>query len=216
MRPVTVTVGPLTAASANNVALSQTPSAGALTLNGAVVTAGVAILDTARRVLITAAADESAKTFTIVGTDRGGMPQTEVVTGPNTTTAQSNLDFKTVTSITISATATGAVTVGTSAVASSMWVRLDNWAPAQTSLQCTVTGTVSYTVEQTLQDPNSPSDAVLPYGMAWLSSADPNVVGATSSQASYFANPPLFVRVTLNSGAGSVSSVVSQNSVAPY
>ena len=35
MRPNRVTVGPLTAASANAICLSQTPTAGALTLNGA-------------------------------------------------------------------------------------------------------------------------------------------------------------------------------------
>lgn len=215
MRPVTVTVGPLAAASANNIALSQTPTA-AFTLNGSTVVSGVAVLDTARRVLFTFSGNETGKTLTITGTDPNGQVQTDLVAGTNATTAQSALDFKTVTAISISAGAAGAITVGTNGVASSMWVRLDEWAPAMTTIQCTVTGTANYTVQQTLQDPNSPTNPVLPYLVTWLNSLDPNVVGATTSQLSYYPNSPLWVRVLLNSGSGSVSTVFSQNSAVPY
>ena len=80
MRPIVVTVGPLAAASANNIALSQTPGgAGALTLNGSLVVGGVAILDVPRQVRITTTADETAKTFTIKGTDWAGSPISEVM-----------------------------------------------------------------------------------------------------------------------------------------
>lgn len=215
MRDITVSVGPLVAASANAICLSQTPSAGALTLNGSLVVSGVAVMDTPRRVLITTAGNESTRTFTIVGTDVNGSPATEVITGPNVSTAQSVLDYKTVTSITISGNAAGALTVGTSGVASSRWARLDNWALPTVSLQCTVTGTANYTVETSMQDPNSPWNSVSPYLMTWLSSPDPNVVGASASQGSYFTNAPLFARVTLNSGTGSVSTVIAQSGVVP-
>ena len=107
MRPTTVTVGPLAAASANAIALSQTPTS-ALTLNGALATGGVATPDVPRRVLITTTANESAKTFTINGTDPNGNTVVDVVTGPNASTAQSHIDFKTITSIVISAAAAGA------------------------------------------------------------------------------------------------------------
>lgn len=211
MRATTLNVGPLVAASANNIALSQTPTA-AFTLNG--TTAGV--LDTARRVLLTQAASESGKTFTIVGTDVSGLPQTEVLpAAASATTVQSALDFKTVTSITISSAASNAITVGTSGVASSRWMRFDDFAPGSATVACTVTGTANYTVQQTMQDPNSPTNVVAPYSVVWKSSLDPAVVAAIATQISFFQNVPTWMKVTLNSGTGSVSTVVTQNSVGP-
>jgi len=216
MRPITVTVGPLVTASANAISLSQTPTVGALTLNGALVSSGVATMDTPRRVLITTTANESAKTFTVTGTDWNGSPAVEVVTGPNATTGYTNLDFRTVTSIVISATAAGSLTVGTNGVASSMWVRLDEWALPQTAVQCTATGTVNYTVQTTMQDPNSPTSPVSPYLVVWNSSLDSNAVAATASVQSFFAYTPTWAKVTLNSGTGSVSSVFAQAGSATY
>lgn len=215
MRPVTVTVGPLATASANAICLSQTPTA-AFTLNGALVTSGVATMDNPRRVLITTTANESAKTITIVGTDWNYAPQTEIITGPNATTGYTNLDFRTVTSITISAAAAGAITVGTNTVASSMWVRLDSYALAQVALQCTVTGTVSFTVQQTLQDPNSSLNPVLPYLMTWINTSDTAAVNATASLQTNYGYAPIFSKITLNSGSGSVSSVISQLGSVPF
>lgn len=215
MRPVTVTVGPLATASANAICLSQTPTA-AFTLNGALVTSGVATMDNPRRVLITTTANESAKTITIVGTDWNYAPQTEIITGPNATTGYTNLDFRTVTSITISAAAAGAITVGTNTVASSMWVRLDSYALAQVALQCTVTGTVSFTVQQTLQDPNSSLNPVLPYLMTWINTSDTAAVNAIASLQTNYGYAPIFSKITLNSGSGSVSSVISQLGSVPF
>lgn len=209
MRATTVTVGPLAAASANNIALSQTPTT-AFTLSGS--TAGV--LDTARRVLFTQAASEAGKTFTLVGTDVNGSVQTEVLTAASSaTTVQSVLDYKTVTAASISSTATGAITIGTNGVASSRWVKLDEWALPTTTVQVIVSGTVNYTVEQTMQNPNSPTNPVLPYLVQWAESPDPNVVGATTNQMSYFTNSPLWTRVTQNSetGTGSLSAVFAQS-----
>ena len=57
--------------------------------------------------------DETSKTFTIVGTDMSGNPQTEVITGPaSSATAIGSKTFKTITSITPSANTTGSVTLG--------------------------------------------------------------------------------------------------------
>ena len=81
----TVIMGPLAAAAATGIALSQSGTAGtALTLNGSLVTSGVANLGSiARRVIVTSAGNDSTNTFTIVGTDRYGRTQTEVLTGAN-------------------------------------------------------------------------------------------------------------------------------------
>jgi len=212
MRPITATVGPLAAASANNIALSQTPgAAGALTLNGSLVVAGVAVLDNPRRVLITTA--DTTHSFTVTGATPTGAVISEVV-GPITTSAFTVQDFKTVTSVIINGAATAAVTVGTNGIASTPWVRLDEWASPPVGIQCDVTGTVNYTVQSTYDDPNSPTDPVLPSAMTWLATNDTNAVGATGSVQTNFLFTPTFVRALLNSGSGSVIMKVIQYNVA--
>lgn len=221
MRPITGTVGPLSAGSANNIATSQTPaSAGALTLNGSTVVNGVAVLDDARRVLITTA--DTTHTFTITGTTPTGSALSESFLVAAGATA-SQLDYATVTSITISGGATAAVTVGTNGVASTPWVRLDEWARPEVAIQCDVSGTVNYTVQSTLDDPNSPTNPVVPSAVTWVNSPDANAVGATGAvqtsyggYAAYAAMTPTFVRVLLNSGTGTVTTTVTQLGVAPY
>ena len=214
MRQITVTVGPLAAASANNICLSQTPTS-SFTINGSLASGGVATLDTPRRVLFTPAGNESAKTFTIVGTDASGMPLTEVIAGTNATAFYTSLDFKTVTSITISSAAAGAITVGTNAIASSPWVRLDEYAMPMTSIQCTPTGTVTYTLQQTLQDPNSATNPINPYSVTWLNSSDSAAVNATTSIQTNYQYAPTFAKVTITAGTGSVTSIFSQASIVP-
>lgn len=211
MRTITVQVGPLAAASANNIAQSQTPGAsGVFTLNGALVVNGVAILDKPRRVLFTTAADESAKTITLVGTDWNGNAISETITGPNATTGFTIRDFATVTSITASAAFTGAVTVGTNGIASSRPIRFDTWASAQIALAVDVTGTVNYTVQQTLDDPNDPANPVAYTSAVWLDHPDTAVVAATASKQANYGYPPSWCRITLNSGTGTVVMKANQ------
>lgn len=212
MRPITATVGPLTAGSTNNIALSQTPgAAGALTLNGSLVVNGVAILDNPRRVLITTA--DTTHTFTITGATPTGSAISEsfLVAGGAT---YSQLDYATVSSVTISGAATGAVTVGTNGIASTPWVRLDEWASPPVGIQCNATGTVNYSVQSTYDDPNSPTNAVLPSASTWINTNDTNAVNAAGNVQTNFLFTPIFVRVLLNSGSGSVAMTVVQYNVA--
>lgn len=215
MRPVTVQVGPLATASANNICLSQTPSS-AFTINGALATGGVATLDVARRVLFTPVGNEASNTFTITGTNASGLAQTEILTGANAVSFYSNLDFKTVSAISCSAAASGAITVGTNTIASSAWVRFDEFALSQVAIQCTATGSVTYTVQQTLQDPNSATNPVAPYSVAWINSSDTAAVNASGSIQTSYQYAPIFARVTLSNGTGSVSGTFTQFGVAPY
>lgn len=217
MRPVVVSVGPLAAPSANNICTSQTPAgAGALTLNGSLVTGGVAVLDTPRRVLFTTVSNESAKTITVTGTNWLGATISESLTGPNATTGYTVLDYATVTSITVSAAFTGAVTVGTNAVASSSWVRLDNFAPNFTTIQCGISGSPNYTVQGSSDDPNSPTNPVAVASMVWTSCTDATLVGATTSITGGYTYSPLWVRVLLNSGSSSgVTATITQFSNGP-
>jgi hypothetical protein len=214
MRPVTVTVGPLTASSGNNIATSQTPgAAGPITLNGSTVVGGVAILTAAQEITLTTT--DSTHTATISGTSWAGDPISEVITFTGSAIT-SKLSYKTVTQIVVNAALTAAITVGTSGIGSSPWVRLDEWALPQVAIQCDTSGTVNYTVQQTLDDPNSPTNPVAPSAVTWVNSSDTNAVGATGPIQSNYAFAPTFARVLLNSGTGSVTATFIQLGVAPY
>lgn len=216
MQPITVTVGALASASANNIAQSQTTAGAAyLTLNGSTVSGGVAVLDKPRQVLVTNGGNDLLITFTITGTTFGGQTVSETVTGTNGSTVATNTDFKTVTSVYASgATSVAGVTVGTNSVAGSRWIRMDGWANAQSAIQVDVTGTVNYTVQTTMDDPNDPFAPVAVSAVKWVNSTDSNVVGASATKSSTFTATPTWVRVLLNSGTGSITGKIVQFNVA--
>lgn len=66
-----------------------------------------------RNVRITSAADDSGKTFTVVGYDLYGYPMSEVITGANAGVASGAKAFKYIASVTPSTTPAGNVSVGT-------------------------------------------------------------------------------------------------------
>lgn len=200
MRPRSFKIGPLAANAANNIATSQTPTT-TVTLNGTLVTAGVAILDVPRRVLVTNTGDDTGKTMTIVGTTWGDTVVTDVLAMPNATTVASVIDFKTVTSMTMSSAAANALTVGTNGVAAGPWFQPDSSLAGNIAIQITVSGTVNYTVQQTLDTPadTTTTPAVLPYQVTWVSSSDTAVVSATATKQTNYLFPPSYTRVLLNS-----------------
>lgn len=208
----------LTGSNASLVATTkQFLSVTAITASGAAagnVSAGLSgstTLDTPRRVIITSAGNDSAKTFTIRGTDWNGRTISETVTGANAGIAQSAYDYKTVTYVAISAAAAGAVKVGTNGVASSRPLILDSFANAPTAIQTDVTGTVNYTVQQSLDNPAKVGYA----SMTWVDHPDTNVVSATADKQANYAYVPVATRITLNSGTGSVKYTVIQASGTP-
>lgn len=210
MRPITVTVGPLVAAAANNIAGSQTPSgAGNLTLSAAAIAGTVP--DTARRVLFTPAGAEAGNgtVWTIYGTDWNGNTISETVNGVNSpSTAQTVYDYRTVTRIAVNMAQAGAVTVGTNGVASSRPIFLDSFAPAPTSIQVTVSGTVNYTVRQSLDNPNTISGGYA--ASTWVNHPDSTLVAATGTAQGNYAYLPQMCQVLLNSGTGTVTMTVIQ------
>lgn len=215
MQAIQVTVGPIASASANNICLSQTPNAGALNLNGSTVASGVAILDVQRRVLITTSGDESANSFTITGTNWSGNTISQTIAGANVGTSATTISFKTVTSVTIANNAAAAVTVGTNGVADSPWVRFDDFGPNYISVNCVTSGTVNYTVQTTLDDPNNPATPVAVGSMTFQSALDTNLVNQSSSKSGGITYAPTFARVVLNSGTGSVTGTFLQSSNGP-
>jgi hypothetical protein len=94
-------------------------------------------------------------------------------------------------------------------------VRLDEWAPGQVGVQLTASGTVNYTLQQSMDDPNSPTNPVAQGSMTWVNCADTAAVGASSTVQTNYQFVPLFCRVVLNSGSGSVTATFVQASSVP-
>lgn len=107
------------------------------------------------------------------------------------------------------------VSDASSTVKYSRLVRLDEWAPGQVGVQLNVSGSVNYTLQQSMDDPNSPTNPVAEGSMTWINCADTNVVGATGSKQTNYQFAPLFCRVVLSSGSGSVTATFVQASVVP-
>lgn len=196
MRPITIS-RTLAAADADGIATSQTPLAGGpLTLDGAFAANGVATLDVQRQVSITAVGDESARTFTIIGTDQQGRIITETLAGPNAGAADSVLDYLTVTEVSVDAATAGAITVGTNESGASQPIPLDPYnAPMNTGLTVEINGTVNVTVEQTRDDVFSDPGPFTWFGVTGLEN-----ITADTSQAE--PTPITAVRLVTNSGDG--------------
>jgi len=212
-RPVRVTKT-LTAASANTIAHSQSPgAAGNLTLTASPVT-----LDTQRRVLITSGGNDSAINFTIYGTNGGGAVIQEVLAGSNGSTAQSQLDYKTVTRIAISAASAGTVIAGTSGVGSTHWIAVPSAIPTtELSVAVEVTGTINYTVQYTYQDVNNSPTSFYAYtldNVVPVTFDDQIVQAQTTSQVARVNDPIWGARVTINSGTGSITANFIQTGIA--
>lgn len=186
-------------------------ASGAAAGNVSVGVNGVAMLDMARRVLITSAGNDSANAFTVYGTDWNGAPISQAVTGANASTAVTTIDFKTVTSILTSAATASAVTVGTNGVAASRPIFLDTFAFPQVAIQTTASGTVNYTVQQSLDDPNDVGSA----NVTWVNHPDSALVAATATAQGNYAYAPRVMRVVLNSGSGSVKVTAIQAASVP-
>ena len=171
---------------------------------------------TARQVTITPTGNESSNTFVVIGTGANGESMTESVAGNNATASTTTGYFLTVTSVTIAVDAANAIVVGMTNTASSPWVRFDDFAPSNISIQCSVTGSATYTLQSTLQDPNDPFSPVAASALTWVDSSDTNVVGATTTKQSNFLFAPKFARVVLTTtSTGSVSAVFLQSSNGP-
>lgn len=92
-------------------------------------------------------------------------------------------------------------------------VRLDEWSTGGVGVQINVTGTVNYTLQQSMDDPNSPTNPVAVGSMTWINCADSSVVGASAAKQTNYQFVPIFCRVALNSGTGSISATFVQSGV---
>lgn len=181
-------------------------------------TCGLAVLDTARRVLITSGGTDTGITFTIQGYDWAGTEISEVLTGGSSgTPVYSVLDYLALIKIVASGATASTVTVGTNGVASSPWVNLDAFSMGTASIQAVVSGTVNYTVQTTNDDPNSYGNPVARSAVTW-DATDGGLIGQTTSGSYGFPEIPAYLRVLLNSNTnpGYVRMTVVQHLSAPY
>ena len=166
-------------------------------------------LDNPRQVLITSAGNDSGVFFTVSGTGPSG-PMSETVRGANAGTVLTNNLFKAVYAVSASNPTASSVTIGT---ASAPWyspmLRMDEWADAQLGIQVGVTGVVSYLVQTSFDEgPDSLVNPVPITAMNWDNSL---TAAAASTAASLFVPvAPLWVRLQLASGTGSVRMVATQ------
>lgn len=105
-------------------------------------------------------------TFTILGTDANGMTQTETgLVGPaSNSTVPSSKHFKTITSITPSATMGGlVVSVGVAAESVGPMIPLEWRSVAAAAMTVKVTGTIDFTVQETYANPYTNAHADCPW-----------------------------------------------------
>jgi hypothetical protein len=221
MRPITLTKT-LAAASDNTIALNQTlAGAGNFTINGASATAGVATLDTARRVILTSAGDDHLITFTVYGypTSAANTPIQETVKGTNGGVAATTLDFFSITRVSASGATAGNVRIGTNSTGSTPWVSVTPHVTRETlSVASHVTGTVTYSVEYSYKDVNyNPTSTFGAYQLDYVSPTpwlDPVVQGQTGDTVAKSTEPIWAARVTITSGTGSVEATFLQSGIA--
>lgn len=150
----------------------------------------------AHQLNLTSAANLSAITITLTGTDADGRVVTEDVTGPNANTVESTKYFKTLTAVAASATlGANTLDIGWVDEISSQTIPLDYYANNPATIQVKVTGTIDFDIQTT--NSNIRDDS-LQDTWSWLT--DANFDGKTATLVDQLASPGLrAMRVLVNS-----------------
>jgi len=198
MRPITVSLSP-SVLDADGVAASQTPAgAGAVTINGALATGGVATFASPQIVTIYSGSNISNRTFDVTGLDRDGntISQTSI-TGPNNSTVATTKYFKEVTGVTISGAAAGAITVGVNGLGTSQIIPLDVYPRANISVAVTAVTGATYKLQYTYDDVQA---TTWPNGtQTWFDHA--TMVSKTDTADATINNPVTAVRFVITTAA---------------
>lgn len=215
MRPIQKTIS-YAAADPNSAVEAETPVDGVgLTLGGAFASGGVVTFPEATTVDFASAADLSDTTFTVIGTDASGLPQSEDVVGPNNDTVSTVKLFKTITAISVATTQTYTVEtieVGnpdTPSFGTGAWWPLDIYVPNQvTTISVNeLAGSITYSVEYTNEDPFDTSITQL--AVAHPAAA---LTAATTDQTASTTVLMRAVRVNFTAGSGTARVTVVQQS----
>ena len=193
--PVKLTIQ---ATDTDGIAQSQNPAgAGDLTLNGVLVSGGVATLSAAHILTLACTSNETGETWTVYGTDADGNSISEAVAGVNNTSTNTTKYFKTVTQITVTAAATG-MTVGHTSTNGCVSQSIKLSPPRhgkKVSWQVNIPtgGTATYTVQHTLmQTP----------GAVWNSNA--SYTGLTANSDGYYLAPVRSIRLQSTAMSSSI------------
>ena len=97
----------------------------------------------------------------------------------------------------------------------SEWVFLDAWCPGPVSVQVAIYNApgapVRYSLQQTLDDPNSPDSPVpIPF-VSWFNCGDANLVNSTVPAQTYYTAAPRYVRLVQLDGTGIAQLTVIQH-----
>jgi len=191
---------------------AQTPAgAGNMSLNGALVSGGVATMDYARRLVIASDGNESGVTFTITSTDPDGYTVSEVITGPNATSVESTIYCGDVAQIAISGAGTGNITIGTVDEICSQTIPLDSRSESVARLNVDVTGTIDFTVQQTFDDVQVNGQSAH-QNAQWLNiSALATKTADTTSEATQSATAVRFIVNSHSAGAEAQMNLLQPN-----
>jgi len=99
-------------------------------------------------------------------------------------------------------------TVSITGTGDSPWLRLDEWAGGQVGFQAVATGTVTYSLQTTFDNPDSPFNPVA--SPTW----DGTLTGVTDysqTTSGYLLALPTFIKATITAGTGTVALTVSQS-----
>jgi hypothetical protein len=200
MRPVSLTITSLVD-DANGVAEAQTlAGAEEVSLDGVLVSNGIAVIDPAGKLTINSSGDDSGITFAVVGT-YNGIATTETITGANAGDATSTYYYSEVISITSSGATDGDIYVGVLAAngAVSKPIQVD-WrqSPYNAGLAVEITGTMTCSAQHSFADPQNDSNPI------WFTNG--GISGVTSSTQGNLSFPVRIVRLLISAyTSGSVT-----------
>lgn len=197
----------------NTQAICQTQtlgSAGSLMINGSLAGGGqVVFMGFARTVSLTSTSNLSAVSFTISGTING-LAITDVISGPNNNTIESDLIFDSILSITTNNAAAG-ISAGTGTTGRTQWFHhFHNTISPDFSVQVSLTSTLNYSFVTTLTDVkfNLPANISLFTPITAMT-------GATTNQLSGYTVPSRSSAIQVNSSnsTGSFTAIFIQQGV---
>jgi len=199
-------------------AAQTTGAAGALTINGTYLDGMTAGTSWARAIVpggfgrvvsLTSTGNLSAINFTIAGRDVYGRSVSETRVGPNNSTVVTTQEFAVVTSVTADAAVGTNVTVGLGTTGSTRpFTASTNLTPANFALYGTISGTVTWSIQDTPTDINALLAAAgNPQSIVWLN--HPTLSSVTSNLSSNYAFPVRFIRGVVNSSASNASAEIT-------
>ena len=207
MRPISFTRAQPAADADSIVSAKSLSVSGAITLDGVLVSNGVATL-TVPAVLTAYSQASSSINFVVTGTGLAGQSQVETLAVTASGTITGSLSFATVTGIVASAAAASTISIGNGVPGYTGWLPLDIYTPNQvTNISAKTSGTVNYSVEYTNEDPFDLS-------IQQLAVAHPNasLTASTKDETQFTTTLMRAVRLKINSGDGSVRFTVVQQS----